>query len=251
MVAGMSLLRREPRAVYRVYEESEYLDGEARALDTSAGESLQAQPLSTGEMPALETPAPETPAFETSAFDAPAFEEPALRTPAFDAPAHAPAEPRSTPYLAVLLAAGLILFVAVCVAVLALHFSGAARGRTSSAPSAPRSRARGLSRERSRRERIAVRAANRPSGPLRFSRARRSAATPGRERVTGSTGTHASGPSGAHASARTPLPPAPTTGSGLAAVGEATFAARADEAASSEAAIAEARTAGGEFGFER
>jgi hypothetical protein len=234
----MSIFRRAPRAVYRVYEESEYLDGEARSLDTSAGESPQAQPLSAGE----------TPAFETSAFDAPAFEAPALRTAAFDAPAHAPAEPRSTPYLAVLVAAGLILFVAVCVAVLALHFSGATRGRASVAP---RARERGLSRERPRRERIAVRAANRPSGPLLFSRARRSVATPGRERVTGSTGTHASGPSGALASARTPLPPAPTTGSALAAVGEATFAARADEAASSEAAIAEARTAGGEFGFER
>jgi len=223
----MSIFRRQPRSVYRVYEESEYLDGEARALDTS-GESPQAQPRSTGETPAL----------EASAFDPPAFQ-----TPAFDASAPTPAEPRSTSYLAVLVAAGLIVFVAVCVAVLALHFSGAARSRVSGALSM---RERGLSRERPRRERIAVQPDYRRSpGTRRLSRLRRPAA-PRRERETGFTGTHMRGRSGAYASARTSLPPVPTTGSSLAAVGEAAFAAQADEAA-----IAEARAAGGEFGFEQ
>jgi hypothetical protein len=233
----VSLLRREPRAVYRVYEESEYLDGEARALDT-AGESRQAQPESTGEAPALETPA-----FEASAFAAPAFQ-----TPAFNAPA--PTGSRSTPYLAVLVAAGLIVFFAICVAVLALHFSGAARSRASS--SAPGAAERPVSRERPRREPIAVQgAARRPAGSRPLGRSRLSAA-PGLQR--------AAAPTGAYAGARMSSPSA-FAGSAPTAIGGAPLAAQIPEAASAEARAAEARAAeiqiaaaratGGEFGFER
>jgi hypothetical protein len=132
----MSLLRREPRSVYRVYAEEEYLDAAATTL---AGH---------GEMPAggerrpLDAPAPLTPSqpgeFPRAGQAAPAYAEPAdAVAPAYAGSADAAGPAYVAPDRAVaraagvdaarglrpvaLIAGGLILLVFALVAVLALH----------------------------------------------------------------------------------------------------------------------------------
>jgi hypothetical protein len=104
----MSLLRREPRSVYRVYAEDEYLDG----------------------APAPLTPSQQSPGdLSQAAQDAPSYAAPSYAAPVYAAPDHAApghvagADGGSGLRPAALLAGGLILLVTALVAVLALRAS--------------------------------------------------------------------------------------------------------------------------------